>query len=284
MGWVPVPGNDQDAVHVNQSGEISTVTEKTEPVNADLVLIEDSEDSNSKKRVQLGNLPGGGGGGGGRSYATSPGDKPPDTPNALDDEFEGATFDTTKWTWRNQGGASAAVSNGRVLLTGTSQSGVQWRIVEQNAPSTPWTVTAKLVGQIFGANFASAGLVVVDSVSGRLIRWGPSWDVPWKSMVTRYTSVTAWSAHSFSSTFGFGHVSPAYLRIADDGTNLTFWWSGDGLTFTRVYSEGRTAFLTNAADKIGLGVHSEGSPPIPALSCDWFRVNWTPDWDPATDA
>lgn len=211
-------------------------------------------------------------------YAASPADKPPDTPNALDDEFNGTSFNTSLWTWRNQGGASAAVSNGRLLLTGTSQAGIEWRIVEQTAPSTPWTVTGKISGQIYNANFASGGLIALDSVSGRLIRWGPSWDNPWRVQVTRYTNVTTFSTHSFTSTFGLGHVTPAYIRIEDNGTNLIFYWSADGLTYSRVYSEGRTAFLTNGADRIGIGVHAESSPPVPAVSCDWFRVNWTPDY------
>lgn len=53
---------DVDAIHDNISGEIAAVTEKATPVAADLLLIEDSEDSNNKKRVQVGNLPGSGGG------------------------------------------------------------------------------------------------------------------------------------------------------------------------------------------------------------------------------
>ena len=54
--------SDTNAIHDNVDSEISAVTEKVSPVNADLVLIEDSADSNAKKRVQVGNLPGGGGG------------------------------------------------------------------------------------------------------------------------------------------------------------------------------------------------------------------------------
>ena len=54
---------DGDAIHDNVASEISAITEKVTPVNADLVIIEDSADSNNKKRAQVGNLPGGGGGG-----------------------------------------------------------------------------------------------------------------------------------------------------------------------------------------------------------------------------
>lgn len=51
---------DADAIHDNVSGEINAVSEKTTPIGADLILIEDSADSNSKKRIQISNLPGGG--------------------------------------------------------------------------------------------------------------------------------------------------------------------------------------------------------------------------------
>ena len=52
---------DSAAIHDDVSGEIAAITEKTTPVAADMLLIEDSEASNAKKMVQIGNLPGGGG-------------------------------------------------------------------------------------------------------------------------------------------------------------------------------------------------------------------------------
>jgi hypothetical protein len=45
----------------NVASEISAVGEKLTPISGDFLLIEDSADSNNKKRVQVGNLPGGGG-------------------------------------------------------------------------------------------------------------------------------------------------------------------------------------------------------------------------------
>jgi len=48
---------DTDAIHKSVAAEISTITEKTTPVSADLLIIEDSAAANAKKRVQIGNLP-----------------------------------------------------------------------------------------------------------------------------------------------------------------------------------------------------------------------------------
>lgn len=58
VGNLPA-GVDTTAIHKATAAEISTITEKTVPVAADLLLIEDSAAANAKKRVQLGNIPAG---------------------------------------------------------------------------------------------------------------------------------------------------------------------------------------------------------------------------------
>ena len=50
-------GEDTTAIHDDEAGEISLVPEKVTPISGDFILIEDSADSNNKKRVQVGNLP-----------------------------------------------------------------------------------------------------------------------------------------------------------------------------------------------------------------------------------
>ena len=50
-------GADATAIHDNIASEISVITEKASPINADIVIIEDSAAGNAKKRVQLGNIP-----------------------------------------------------------------------------------------------------------------------------------------------------------------------------------------------------------------------------------
>ncbi len=53
----PVERSDPRAFHDDEAGEFGGVEEKTSPVSADLIVIEDSAASNVKKRVQLGNIP-----------------------------------------------------------------------------------------------------------------------------------------------------------------------------------------------------------------------------------
>lgn len=57
------PGSESTALHINIPGEIASLTEKGAPATADWIVIEDSAAANAKKKVQLGNLPGGTSGG-----------------------------------------------------------------------------------------------------------------------------------------------------------------------------------------------------------------------------
>ena len=52
-------GSDDDAIHDNVAGEINAVTLKSNVVNNDVFLIEDSEDSFNKKRVTISSVTGG---------------------------------------------------------------------------------------------------------------------------------------------------------------------------------------------------------------------------------
>jgi hypothetical protein len=57
--WNGISGTDENAIHDNVAGEISGITRKTTPVAADKLLIEDSDDSDNKKYIEVGDLPGG---------------------------------------------------------------------------------------------------------------------------------------------------------------------------------------------------------------------------------
>lgn len=51
------PGSDTTAIHSDVANEISSIDEKVEPIGADLLIIEDTEDGYAKKSIQIANLP-----------------------------------------------------------------------------------------------------------------------------------------------------------------------------------------------------------------------------------
>ena len=54
--WVSAISNDTFAIHDNVPGEISAIPEKATPAATDLLIIEDSADSNNKKRIQISSI------------------------------------------------------------------------------------------------------------------------------------------------------------------------------------------------------------------------------------
>jgi hypothetical protein len=62
-----------------------------------------------------------------------------------------------------------------------------------------------------------------------------------------------------------------YIQVQDDGTNLNFSVSLDGVNFTKIYSQGRTSYLTNGANQIGLFIDQNTSNNVGAASFDYFR-------------
>ncbi|WP_109852800.1 hypothetical protein [Aquimarina sp. AU58] len=62
-GLISYGGNatDVNAIHSNVSNEVNSLTEKVTPIGADVLVIEDSADSNNKKKIQIANLPSSGG-------------------------------------------------------------------------------------------------------------------------------------------------------------------------------------------------------------------------------
>jgi hypothetical protein len=56
LSWGASTSNDTNAIHDNESGEISAITLKANVVNADMLLIEDSAASNAKKRTTISDI------------------------------------------------------------------------------------------------------------------------------------------------------------------------------------------------------------------------------------
>lgn len=199
-------------------------------------------------------------------------DAPPSSAGSLDDEFDDASFNTNaKWTWFNQGTAGSAVQNKSILALQSAKAASDvWRIIAQAAPSTPWEVTAKL-GLTYAApaNFMSSGIVVYDSVSGRFTSFGPVYNNGWSLAIFNWTNFTTFSASAYLQLFPI--VLFSYYRVKDDGTNLIFSISVDGANFVPIFTVGRTSFLTNGANKVGLGVDNNNAANQGQLSCDWFR-------------
>lgn len=272
--------------------DISTGAE--EPTTTTYTVIDDNNisvtfgsapASDSKRVVILASGSTGGGGGSVPAAVSLLPDWPPSVAGSLDDEFaSGSSIDTGRWSWVNQGSATAAVAQSCVKLVhpAAGGSGTDWAMVFQTMPGTPWEVTAKLWvnPSTVGSTFLFAGLVLRDSGSGKLISFhvdnagglnGAHYTNP-----TTYAGTNAFSSIT-SSTYPFADITasrqglvPYYLRIQDNGTSFVWQFSSNGIVWTTCGTEGRTAFLA-APDQVGIGCATQVASFANQITVDWFR-------------
>jgi hypothetical protein len=163
-------------------------------------------------------------------------------------------------TWRNKGTATAEVIDGVLLVTPPPMAGDNLRCLEEPVPAGAWKYRAKLahVGTRF--NYASTGLYLIDSATGRLVVFLISIDSSAYHMgISRYTNVNTWNASSAIDSSGGGSLfhgqQPRYYEVERTAGNLlVFRYSQSGIegTYLTFLSESHTAWLTNGPSHIGL--------------------------------
>jgi len=164
------------------------------------------------------------------------------------------------WAWRNQGGASVTTNAGSITIVGDAVSGVNLRCRETAAPgSTPWTVTACVIPQLLAINFHGCGIYVRDSVGGKMtsIQVGSNSNQP-QIQCVNFDNETTFNAFAITSQVTH-HYGFLWLQINDDGTNLKYRWSTNGINFTQFFSVARHNFLAAGPDKVGFFIDSENT-------------------------
>ena len=206
-------------------------------------------------------------------------DSPPDTANAMDDEFDGSSLDS-KWTWANQGAHADITVDGvgyaRMILD--SEAAVDVHSLLQSAPSSPWTIRAKVQtdykNTVGGGAVQSFGLVAHTDNGGGF----PNRFTTFTSRVSstaaqlhigRWDNVTTMPFAISSTDLPVGR--PIYLEIDFDGTTIVYSYSLSGFDegFVVLGTEGINDWLFSV-DDVGLCIFENNSEEMCGV-CDWFR-------------
>lgn len=158
------------------------------------------------------------------------------------------------FTWRNQGGASISTNskNGEILVAPTS-AGDNLRIREKNVPTAPYTVTLGFNFLSPLDNFYTAGLVLVESGSGKLVTFANGGSNGLAGIgSSKFNNVSSFNSNYFDNDYQ-PFTGMLFLQLNDDGTNRNFRLSYDGENFLSLFSVSRTDFIT--PDKIGFFVN-----------------------------
>jgi len=200
----------------------------------------------------------------------------PAKPASLDDEFNGSSLDGSRWTWFNQGAATATLGNSLITLQAPPNSGNDTRGIYQNLPAPPWTVVTKLVAMDMAsfANYAQVGFFLIDD-SGRAI----TCDMSVRSTLPTFAfDISYWNSGTSFSTTPTDEVDtmpivnfPLWLKVQDDGTNIIFSFSRTGALYFPVGSVSRTAWLSSGPTGVGLLIGSNGANAIVNGTYEYFR-------------
>ena len=165
---------------------------------------------------------------------------------------------TSSWTGDNMTGTTFTNSGGILNLTGSPGSGSSWQY--QAAPSTPWSIRTAVMWGINPPSGAMFEFGFRDS-SGKYLAF---WNVI--SSNALYTYISDWTSASsspsgslFNANCWFTQGGLMFYKIQDDGTNVNFYVSQDGVNYAKCYSQSRTSFIsapTGVAIGIGGGTTS----------------------------
>ena len=206
--------------------------------------------------------------GGVASWVNAHPDNPPTSPDAMDDEFDGASLDA-KWTRINYvGGTTEAIAHSRYFLTDAARP-IQICGIEQ-AISGNFIVRAKFEIESPTSDYNGVGIGMKNSANGRY---------EWLGIIhyssygylspTRFYLSDATTYEGEESIDAWAIRSAFYLEIENDGTNLYSRISTSGHNFFLMQTIAIANYLGAAPTDIGIFMFREGA--ALAISCDWFR-------------
>lgn len=145
-------------------------------------------------------------------------------------------------TWVHQNSATVSDTAAGMLISGHPGSGANISGLYKTAPSTPYTITAKLaLTCAFPSSFPHTGIGWYDG-SAKLHLVDLVYDTTnqlYKVEVSQWNSTTSFDMDETNKpVVGAPNV---WVQIADDGTNVSFGWSADGVNFVALYSVAKSS-------------------------------------------
>jgi hypothetical protein len=133
----------------------------------------------------------------------------------------------------------------------------------KSAPATPYHVIVflTLTPNYIVNGEMDAGITLRESATGKLMQLAIRFsalltDSNQSVYVHKWTNATTFSSSAVEELDGMDALAATgvWLRIGDDGVNVTFDASADGARWRQLFSEARGTFFTTAPDQVGFGI------------------------------
>ncbi|OAF10260.1 hypothetical protein AXW67_25915 [Bradyrhizobium neotropicale] len=141
--------------------------------------------------------------------------------------------------WLNQGSSTTADNAVGFSLNVTTSNGLTG--VFRSAPSTPYTITALIAATRSSTSYNGVGIGWYDGTNKlHVLSYATQNGGPPYFEVEKWNSPTSFSANDLTSANN-GFSQPIWLRVADDGTNVSFAFSQDGVNFLTLFSTAKSS-------------------------------------------
>lgn len=170
---------------------------------------------------------------------------------------------TAGWNTASPAGSTTLnLAGGMGTYDIVTSAGNTLRVRYRAIPTVPYTITmgCELYPTASTANFFSYGMVLFDSVSGKVIvfQFGSSGSSFAGMFIEKWTTTTAFSGEYTSNRLTSYMQLPTYFQIADDNTNFIFKYGMQPDTLIQLFSVGRGDFFTTGYDSIGFFLRQDG--------------------------
>lgn len=188
-------------------------------------------------------------------------DTPSETSNRLNvfENSAGTTLTTASFSWVNQGGATADdYDTGGIFMYAPVAASINVRALVMSQPSTPYTITSAVLfgvgadayNSITGGD--SMGLCFRESATGKISTVGYRGN---DNVVSQaFTTPTTFGANN--ALLSWQVNGPLWLQLENNGTNLNYKVSIDGINWYQVHTELLGAWFTTAPDQVGVFIHN----------------------------
>jgi hypothetical protein len=147
-----------------------------------------------------------------------------------------------------------------IYKTKLSGGGEDVTFLARSAPATPYQVYAAMEGALLDASdYSGFGIGFRESSSGQMALLVLSMDGGsiFPMLAVYYmNNATSYSGSALVGRFPCYLPSPKWFSVKDDGTDLYFYASHDGIQWILVGSASRTAFMTGGPDQVGFCLSS----------------------------
>ena len=165
---------------------------------------------------------------------------------------------STNFTHQNFTGAAVYDKTSRMVLA-YSGSGNAYLLSNTDLPSTPYTID--LAGSLnvpTASNYENFSLFLRDGTGGGILYFS----VGNRSGLTgieldEFTNYSTYSSTPFNENSSTINGGLYFLRITNDGTNVTYYVSNNGLDYAQVYQQASGTFITPT--QVGIAVQSNGT-------------------------